>query len=348
MSIPGLTRLRGAAQWLRNKFVGKGLILLYHRVAELPSDPYRLCVTPQYFAEHLEVLKKSYQPMPLQQLVQALRDGGFPDQAVAVTFDDGYIDNLYQAKPLLGRSAIPATVFVTTGFIRQEGECWWDELDRLLLQPGTLPATLRLNVSGNAYQWELSEAVHYGEEDLRRYRRWSVLEKDDPSRRHFLYRSLYQLLRPLSKKERRRVLDELLAWAHAESLARPTHRVLSPDEVLHLAEGGLVEVGAHSETHPVLSKLSVADQRVEIEGSKARLEEILGRPVTSFAYPYGGRSQFTAETVAIVREAGFSLACSTLAEVVWRGTNCFRLPRVAVQDWNGEEFARRLRRWLGG
>ena len=101
-------------------------------------------------------------------------------------------------------------------------------------------------------------------------------------------------------------------------------------------------------THPVLSRLSATEQRAEIQGGKTRLEEILRRPVTSFAYPYGGRPEYTAETVAIVRDAGFNLACSTVEDVVWRGSNRFQLPRISVQDWDGEIFARWVWGWLRG
>ena len=101
-------------------------------------------------------------------------------------------------------------------------------------------------------------------------------------------------------------------------------------------------------THPALSALPAALQRDEILKSKARLEEFLGSPVDSFAYPYGKRGDYTAETVAIVQEAGFSCACSNFAGVVERLSNPFQLPRMHVQDWDGDEFARRLSRWFDG
>src|SRR5712691_1061816 len=345
MRVRGLGRLRRTAWRLRNKFVKRGLILMYHRVAALPSDPHQLCVTPQHFAEHLAVLAESCLPISLRQLGQALRAGEVPDQAVVVTFDDGYADNLYNAKPHLERFGIPATVFVTTQYLGSGREFWVDELTRLLLQPGTLPATLHLQVNGCDYHWELGEAAHYGEEDCDRQRGWNVSQKDDPSRRHSLYRTLYLLLCSVSERERGKILHELRVWGGADFPARPTHRPLSPDEVRHLVAGGHVEVGAHSVTHSTLSSLSPTEQRMEIEGSKTSLEEILGHPVTSFAYPYG---QYTLETITLVRQAGFAFACSTVEDVIWRGTDCLQLPRVGVRDCEGEIFARRLSQWLRG
>lgn len=112
-----------------------------------------------------------------------------------------------------------------------------------------------------------------------------------------------------------------------------------------MAQGGLVEVGAHTVTHPALSTLPVASQRGEILGSKAQLEELLGQQVTSFAYPYGDLS---AETAGIVWEADFAHACSTRTGLVELSTDPFRLPRRHGQDWDGEKCARLLSRWLGG
>ncbi len=93
-------------------------------------------------------------------------------------------------------SGVPATVFVTTGYIGHEREFWWGELDRLLLQPGTLPERLRLSVKGSIYRWNLGEAARHSEEASQRYRRWRAWEEASSSR-HYLYRSLWELLNPL-------------------------------------------------------------------------------------------------------------------------------------------------------
>lgn len=103
-------------------------------------------MTPHHFGEHLEVLRKYGQPIRLQQLTQAHRDGNIPHHAVVVTFDDGYANNLNNAIPLLERYHIPATVFIATGQSGRKREFWWDELDRLLLQPGILPETFCMSI----------------------------------------------------------------------------------------------------------------------------------------------------------------------------------------------------------
>jgi peptidoglycan/xylan/chitin deacetylase (PgdA/CDA1 family) len=339
----GLGRVRQVARRVKNKIAPGALILMYHRVADEASDPWGLCVKPQHFAKHLEVLRKMVRPLQLQRLTQELDEGKHLHRSVAITFDDGYVDNLQSAKPLLERFDIPATIFVASGYTGQEREFWWDELERLFLQPGTLPKTLALKIEGHHYQWELGTDAHYSEAAFQRDRTWQAERQKPPSVRHSLYRSIWQLLKPLPEDERRRLLDELLTWADAKPQGRATHRPLTQAEVLALEQGNFIEVGAHTVMHPFLPALPVAAQQQEIQQGKIQLESILGHPVKSFAYPYG---DYTADTVAVVREAGFTCACSTDKGNVRQQSDRFQLPRVSIQDWDKDEFARRLSRWF--
>lgn len=341
-----LLPLRTAVAWVRHRLGPPAIVLLYHRVTELETDPKLLAVDPRRFAEHLEIIRKYAHPISLGQLAEGLRDGKIPARAVAVTFDDGYRDNLDQAKPLLERFDIPATVFIASGFIDQDREFWWDQLERILLQPGTLPQTLRLNVGESTCQWELNGAADYSDRDYQRNRRWNCLDEYDHGPRQKLYRTLGQMVKTLPEPEQRAVLDKVLDWAGQESAARATHKVLSSDQVISLAEGGLVEIGGHTVTHPVLSTLSEAAQRDEIERGKRRLEDILGRQVRCFAYPYGARSDYTTHTAKLVERAKFGYACSNFPDRLGRRADMFQLPRVLIRDWPGDEFARRLEGWF--
>ena len=206
-------RLRSASRQTGSSAAPKALILMYHRVAKGGVDPWSLCVSPEHFAQHLEVLRKYTQPMRLQEFLVALDSGNIARNTSVVTFDDGYADNLLNAKPLLERYNIPATVFLTTGYLGQNREFWWDELERILLRPGTLPKMLKLNIAGTAYQWDLGEAASYSEEHWQRDRSWKT-EEDPPSTRHALYVALWKLLQPLPDSEEQYVLHQLRAWAH--------------------------------------------------------------------------------------------------------------------------------------
>jgi peptidoglycan/xylan/chitin deacetylase (PgdA/CDA1 family) len=343
MSIPGMGKVRGVTRRIRNTLAPGALILMYHRVAEVDLDPWGLCVTPQHFAEHLEVLRNQVRVFSLQQLTQEIEEGKPIHRSVALTFDDGYADNFLNAEPLLEQYDIPATVFVANGYVEQEREYWWDELERLFLQPGTLPEKLELSLNNRHYHWELSAAAEYSKEDYHRHHRWHAEQKSDPTPRHILYRSVWKLMQPLLADQQHQLLQEIRAWAGTKSETRPTHRPLTLAELSILDQIPLIEVGAHTVMHPFLSALPVQLQRHEIQQGKARMEEILGHPVRSFAYPYGN---FTPETVALVQEAGFDRACSTISARVQPKSDRFQLPRVEVLDWDGEAFAKKLSRWF--
>jgi peptidoglycan/xylan/chitin deacetylase (PgdA/CDA1 family) len=321
------------------------LILMYHRVASVEQDPWLLCVTPQHFAEHLDVLDRDARPVSLAGMVRGLRNEAPLRGSVVVTFDDGYADSLYAAKPLLERCGVPATMFVVSGVIGAHREFWWDELERILFQPGVLPKALRLCVNGSNYDWDLGETAQYTEEDYRRYRYGREIEQHSSASRQALYHSLHQLLQPLVEGERLKALDELLVQTGGRTGARAEYLPLSNEELTVLAQADLIDIGAHTVTHPFLPGIPPAAQRSEIERGKVWLEQAVGHPVNSFAYPYGGH---TAETVGLVREIGFACACSTVSAGVAPNADPFRLPRLAVQDWDGEEFSRHLNSWFAG
>jgi peptidoglycan/xylan/chitin deacetylase (PgdA/CDA1 family) len=292
-----------------------GLILLYHRVAEPTSDPQMLAVTPRHFAQQLEVLRDYGCPMSVAQMLSASRDRRLQHRSIAVTFDDGYADTLDCGEPLLARFDVPATVFVTTSYVGGEREFWWDDLERLLLPSGEFPE-------------------------------WNVECTTDPSPGHREYRDWCRALRGVSGEERRATLDTLARVSGASSTGRLTHRPVSRERLARAYESGLIDVGAHTATHPALSARSEAEQRLEIEESKAVVQEITGREPAGFTYPFGGRADYTRKTMALVREAGFAFACANIPAVVRHGSDCFQLPRVLVRDWDADTFAARLREWF--
>jgi peptidoglycan/xylan/chitin deacetylase (PgdA/CDA1 family) len=319
-------------------------ILIYHRVTEVAADPWALCVTPAHFAEHLQVLRQRHRPIPLGLLAGSSR--ALLACAVAVTFDDGYADNLLNAKPLLDRYEVPATAFVPTGRLEVDREFWWDELERVLLQPGRLPRSLHLTISDRAHDWDLGEATDYTADQAKRYSTWRAWEHP-PTGRHALYRHLYDLLHLVEPAEQGTVVAKLRDWAGVAGGARQTHRSLTIEEVQSLDRSDLIEIGAHTVSHPNLAALPLEVQIREIQQSKAYLEAIVGHPVAGFAYAFGRRCDYTEQTVAQVRASGFSHACSNFGGLATPATDRFQLPRMQVQDWHGAEFAEHLNRWFG-
>jgi len=330
--------LRSVAARLRKRHSTQGLILAYHRIVDAGADPWGLAVSPRHFAEHLDFLHRRHLVLPMTELVRRIGDRTLPQGAVALTFDDGYADNLINAKPLLERYGIPATVFVASGYVGAKAPFWWDRLQRVLLEPGTLPRKLAIAVNGLWYERDLGEDAEYDEGMFARHRTWRVGEPP-PTARHEVYRSLWQLLRPLPSPRRCQILDQIGDWSGLRNGHHPNDRTVSQHEVAALARGGLIEIGAHTVTHPLLSALPEPSQEREIADSRTALEDIVGQPVASFAYPYGDHSPATASIVARI---GFTAAVTTEGRTVGEQSPRLHLPRMLVDDLNGDRFCERL------
>lgn len=341
MRIRGLGRLRSRLDVLLNTVQAQVVILLYHRIAEHVPDPQLLCVSPSHFAEHLEHLKRYYHPISLHQLKDAIQKGRIPHKAVVITFDDGYVDNFCRAKPLLEQYDWPATVFVVGGYVGTDREMISDQLERLLLESDTLPERLALTINSHTYSWELDGT---GAQLFA----WDVTHSDYPTLRHRCYHDLHRLLRSANHSTRQQVVEVLSDWMGSNTSVRPERRLMNVHELRELSKEGLIDIGAHTVSHVLLATQPVKTQRQEIVESKESLEQALGRPVTSFAYPYGGSNDVSQETVRLVQQAEFELACANVPAPVTRRSDLFWLPRYLVRDWAGEEFAQRLERAFHG
>ena len=288
------------------------VILAYHRIAELIPDSHALCTPPDVFREHMAYIRRECCPIGLDELVDAAASGRIPERAVAVTFDDGYLDALTAASPVLADLGVPATFFVNTDRLEEEHERWWDILERVF-SCASVPAALQLEIDGQVLRLPTTTA---------------------PERAAALKR-LNETAWPMDTCGRATLVRDVLAWGGANGLARATHRVLTGDEVRALANRPGHSIGAHTVNHLALTTQPVDTKRREILESKATLERVLERPVHLFSYPYG---DFDADMLAIVSDAGFRAAVTVQAGRVSAGTNRLLFPRHEVTQARQESF----------
>lgn len=328
MRIPGVKTAKLLSRWAEARLFGGATLLGYHCVADGTRNDYQICVRPQHFNQQMEILRRHAHPISLLELVHHLQNGSLPERSVAVTFDDGYADNLYQAKPLLEKYEIPATVFACTGYAGNE--FWWDELARLVIW--TQADLRRLPLQGEPSPFRRNGSAGRREEEV---------TKSMPTRRQFCD-ALYRSLLAMGIEQRENAMDAIRNWAGPASPAPPSHRAMSHTELLQLTAGGLVDLGAHTRSHPVLPHLSPQRQTEEILSGKRELEALLGKQVKGFAYPNG---RATVHAKRIVREIGFAYACTSLIGRVRSGCDTYGLTRFWQQDVDGDRFMRNLRLW---
>jgi peptidoglycan/xylan/chitin deacetylase (PgdA/CDA1 family) len=280
---------------------GAGVILAYHHVAD-GAGAFRL--SPSEFRGQMERVARERRPVALAELAQAAAGGEVPPGAVAVTFDDGYLDTLAVAAPILRELRIPATVFLTSDRLDDAGEHWWDVLERIFLGEHALPARLEVAALGGR-----GFATGSGPD---RRATWEALKAS------FIAATL---------DERRPLLQEVAAWSGLDLRPRPSHRALGAAEVLRLAGVPGITIGCHSAHHLCLPLQPLDVQQREVAECRAALEALLGRPVTSFAYPYGEAGP---ETVRAVRAAGLETAVTLRPAPVVAGADPLLLPRFEM------------------
>jgi len=317
------------------------LILMYHSISESDVDPWSICVSPERFSRHMSLLRKVAQPCSLGDLVAAHQKGRIPENAVAVTFDDGYSDNLTAAKPILEQQNIPATVFACSGQIGQRRDFWWDELQRALLTPmQALPRRLQVGAGDMRFSWDFEDETGSSGDAG-----WGTMGARNPNalpRSAFL--DVYHRIRTLPADELASATQQISAWSGNTSAAGPLRPVLDEDGLAALTAGGLVDIGAHSVSHALLPAHPREMQMREILGSKSQLEAIIEGPVDHFAFPYG---EYDRTSLEIVRGAGFASACTNSGGTVTPESSLHELPRLAIEDWNGEQFVWAIQNKLG-
>jgi peptidoglycan/xylan/chitin deacetylase (PgdA/CDA1 family) len=301
---------------------------MYHRIADVPIDYWGLAVSPDRFEEQLRVLRRTRYPIPLQDFVRHLVARTLRPDAVAVTFDDGYVDNMLAGKPLLAAADVPATVFLATGFLDRPGAFWWDELTTLVLLQKEL-RSFELVVGRDKMRFDFEREQSDDNRDL-----------SQRSRREAVLMRIWEAMRRLRDEERQQSMIELQSMFSARGDLSAQGRAMSRKEVCELISDGLITIGSHTVTHPVLSELSHEDRNRELADSKAICEAIAEAPVAGFSYPYGN---FSADTRDAVKCNGFDFACSSGRASANLGCDLFALPRVGIPNSDGDAFEQLLR-----
>jgi peptidoglycan/xylan/chitin deacetylase (PgdA/CDA1 family) len=295
---------------------------MYHRIATPDVDPWGLSVSPERFAEQVQALRTRRTMLSMDAFVDRLQSGDLAHDAVALTFDDGYLDNLRLAKPILEVAGVPATVFLTTGRIGTGEEFWWDELARMVLSRAE-PLSASVTVKADGLQIDLPPIDPV--EPRVSWRAWRRPE----TAREAAYQTLWQSLKGCAPGHRAVAMAQLRR-VFGSTRPNPADLPMRAADVRTLVSA-CVSVGAHGCTHQPLTSLPASARAEEIQRSRVEAQALSALPVTGFAYPHGDRD---AETIDMVRRAGYRWACSTReATIDPLRADLHDLPRIAVGDW---------------
>ena len=289
-------------------------ILIYHRVLPDTDPLFPREPTVASFDAHMAMLKSVFNVLPLADAVGRLQRGELPARAAAITFDDGYADNVTHALPILQKHGLHATFFIATGYLNG-GRMFND----------TVIEAVRHSTRETLDLADLGLGTH---------------TLDGAATRAEAIRRILPRVKYLPPDAREGVAAEIAARAGVGTL--PDDLMMTTAQLRALHAAGM-EIGGHTSRHPILARLDAQTACDEIVAGKRWLEETLGSRVRLFAYPNGKpEADYLPAQAALVRELGFDAAVSTARGVATQRHDVFQLPRFTPWDTGRNAFALRL------
>lgn len=290
-------------------------ILMYHRVEYLKDDYNMQAVTPVNFERHMKYLRDHYDILSLETPMGSWFEGQSND-AVIVTFDDGYYDFLQNAVPVMEKYGIPATIFVSTGNIDSQYENWTDSI---------LRAVFSDTKQRDSYTFE----TEY-------YR--GKFSTGNWAEKYKFYQMIRKLFIVSSADKRKQYESQLLDWAGLTRNGRQSRRIMSAGELQKVSARKGISIGAHTVTHCSLKHQELSEQEYEIRESKKMLEKITGQEVKLFAYPFGTKDDYSDMTIKYLKEAGFEKAVVAYPGFMSEKTSIYELNRFMVKNYDETDF----------
>lgn len=302
----------GTYRLFKPAFAGIGAIFMLHHVRPAGSrgrfSPNRILeVTPEFLDETIQwVLRQDYEIVSLDEAQRRLREKDFRRRFVCFTLDDGYVDNYQHALPVFEKYNAPFTIYIHTGLPDGNAVLWWWLLEDIVRDHNRVG--LRLN----------GDEVHFITETL--HQKQQAFDR------------IYWALRLMPSAPQRTTLQNLLDRYQIDASIVRQRLAISWEMIVELAANKLATIGAHTLSHPALSRLSAAEARAEIAQSRDIIERRIGRPVRHFAYPYGDPESAGAREFGIIRDLGFTTATTTRKGVLFpeHADHLDALPRVPL------------------
>ncbi len=296
------------------------LVLIYHRVNNLQSDPQLLAVSPDNFYQQMKFIKANYEVLRFEEEWRECKG-----KSVVITFDDGYEDNYTQALPILSDLKVPATFFISSGILHKKNyNFWWDELESLILNT---------TCTNNMYTFkEFGFDLQYPTNDFIQIKKF--------------YNEIHRIiLNSNSIKIQEALMDSIRIWANKDSIKDLDNSAMNIEQLRQMSKSRYVTIGAHTVNHLSLGSLSLNEQREEITNSIKDLNRFTGLDISTFSYPFGTRSDYTNETIDIIKSCNIKKCAANFSGTCRGNTDIYQIPRNLVRNWDLSEFKRNLQRY---
>lgn len=270
-------------------------ILIFHRVRPaidplFPNEP-----DARQFEKKMRAVARDWTVLALPHALSLLRQGALPSRALCITFDDGYVDNLTVAAPILKKLNLPATFFISTGF--WSGQVMWNDAVIEAIRAARAP---RLACAQGCF------------------------EIDGWGKKTRAIEALIGAIKYLPGPARDAAVDEIVRAARVP----PARDLMMREHQVRALFAAGMSIGAHTVNHPILARVPQEVAASEVSDSRAMLENLLQTRIALFAYPNGKPGQdYGAAHVAMVRAQGFDAALTTERGAAHAHSDPFQLPR---------------------
>jgi len=265
------------------------LILTYHSVIDRPTAfDLWTHISLKRFEEHMSILKQSARVISLKEMAEGIRRHRLPARAVALTFDDGFANNFTRAFPILRKFGLPATIFLSTGFIGGWQLFWPERLAYQIM----LTTQDSISVSGHTL---------------------TLKNVQDRSRAFAILRDKIKKMHPGKLEETLVNIENMLGVPHDPQ--EPLYHEWLPlqwDQVREMADSGLIEFGGHTHTHSILARLDDKEAEIQIADCRKALQDNLDQSVTSWAYPNGTSQDFEISHRMMLERYGFKIIVTAM------------------------------------
>jgi peptidoglycan/xylan/chitin deacetylase (PgdA/CDA1 family) len=291
---------------LSKKYRGKGVIFYFHQVltdddfANIPRPNNDLAISVSSFTKHIQFLKKNCNIVHLKELYRNNNLAKNNKLNVAITFDDGYLDNLTNAFKILKKYNAPATIYITTSYINDKKIPWWIDLWSILQ-----------NVRGVTECYLLHNNITINKNNkIYAFKKISYFLIKKKTNEIYLFLNKLRKSINLKKSKSKRIF-------------------LNRKEIKKLSKNKLITIGAHTHNHENLKLLTYKNSKKEIMKSKKILENIIKKRVDDFAIPYGTKDNFDSKEIDILVKNGFKSNVTTINKPFFYQSN-FILPRIGL------------------
>jgi len=293
--------------YLQKKLKSKLTIVMYHSVVKELPPLYDWCyVDAESFRQQVRFLKKNFEVINLSQVAERLISEKTEKPLAVITFDDGYQNNFDVAFPILKEEGVGATIFLTTDLINTDDTLWVCRLHHALS-----------NTKKTEIEWD-----------------GNLFNISDNSKKTEFISLIKRKLKKMSISQSLPQLETILNQAGFDrtfSIERDSlYRLLDDKSIHEMNQSGLIEFGAHTMSHEILSCLPFEEQEKEIEGSIHAVSKLTGKNCNLFAYPNGSQEDYNDNTLELLKKYGIKVSVTTVEKIIDSHSSMLELGRYSI------------------